>query len=105
MGSLADILAKKKAKREANDLLPKPSVELFLNLYDLDPKFLYINYMEDFRWLVWWLGLPTKTTETGSIPALLNSYTLQEIAKHLEVDPYSVYLVALRKAKMQENIS
>lgn len=88
---LANLLAKKRA----DALLPKPTVAMYVTLFDLDPRLLYLDYFENFELLVDWLGLPESSGVKGHIPRLLSTYEIQEIAKILRVDSYEVYLAAI----------
>lgn len=91
---LAELLAKKRA----DAALPKPTVDLYVALYNANPRALYLDYMREFRILVNWLGLPESSGKRGHIPPILGSYEMQEIAKILCVDQYEVYIAALARA-------
>lgn len=91
---LADILARKRAEA----LLSKPTVAMYVALFNANPKECYINYFDSFQLLIDWLGKPVSTGQKGIIPRLLYSYEVQQIAKYLEVDAYEVWALAMSDA-------
>jgi hypothetical protein len=103
MASLAEILAEKRrlAARGPIDFTstdPLPTVDLFIKLFNLNPRVCYIDYMDGLKWLVFWLGKPDSVDCAREIPFSCDSYTIREIAKCLDANAYSVWRVALRNA-------
>lgn len=90
--NLAQILARKRA----DAAMPRPTVSMYVALFEASPRQLYLNYFSDYRILIDWLGLPVSTGEAGTICELLYNYEVQEIAKHLQVRPFEVWIVVMR---------
>lgn len=93
---LRAILEMKKRRAAIVKNLPKPTVRFYITLFEASPKLLYIDYFESFKLLVDWLGKPESTGVTGTIPSILGSYSVQEIAKHLDVSAYEVMIESIK---------
>ena len=84
-------------------LTNKPTVGLYLALYEAAPRELYLDYFKDFKLLINWLGLPQghEYTKAVRLPRLLVSYEIQEIAKLLEVSQYELFSNSFLQIKLK----